>query len=521
VLLGWVAEQAERGGWRPAVRNFTENWLREGLRDRAITRDLNYGVPIPAEAGDFPDKRIYVWFEAVIGYLSATIEWAVCAGDRKRFHIFWDAKHKPRAFYFLGKDNTPFHTIIWPAMLLGYNSQPGRYGALALPFDVVANEFLQLKGAKFSKSRGNAFYVLELLQHFDCDAVRYYLCSNMPERSDSDWTWPEFVTKVNDELVATLANYANRVLAMCEKNWGGLPPEREGALSADEWGRLGKPFEAAIVTALAHVAEALEAREFRRGLRTIVGLAADGNRAVDAMAPWALLRQGEVGKDRAGSWLRLHILALRQLAIGLQPFLPALSEALWAQLGDARLDGLPSLRALAEACHLGQDRWPGVTLPALPAAGKLGHVTPLVKKLDREGVLAEYEHEATASARLTRGERAADKGSLPKGLLSIEDFAKVDLRVGHVLGVSDHPTAERLYVLAVDLGDEQRQIVAGLRGFVPRDELLGQPVIVIANLPAREIRGVKSEGMLLAAKANNIVTPLRPAKDLPPGSPVS
>lgn len=391
-LRRFVDGQADAGGWRPAVRSFTEKWLQEGLKDRPITRDLTYGVPIPPAAGAFPDKRIYVWFEAVVGYLSASIEWAARTGDANAWQPFW--RQGARSFYFLGKDNIPFHTVIWPAMLLGHDDAPGSLGPLALPFDVPANEFLQLKGAKFSKSRGNAFYVLELLTQFDADQVRYTLAATMPERSDTDWTWPEFVAKVNDELVATVANYANRVLALCNKNWAGIPPERRDLIPDDDWQRLAGPLVEATARALAEAAAALEARELRKALRAVVSPAEAGNRAVDGMAPWALLKQGEDGKARAGTWLRLHLQSLQRMAIGLQPFLPSMSEALWQQLGEARTLGLPSLRQRSETLHPGEDDWPSGDLAPLPAAGKLGTVGPLVRKLDKETVLAEFAPQA-------------------------------------------------------------------------------------------------------------------------------
>lgn len=530
-LEGWVREQAERAGWRPTVRNFTENWLKEGLKDRAITRDLTYGVTIPASVGSYPDKRIYVWFEAVVGYLSAPQEWSAQEGKPSAWHDYWLSKNSPKGYYFLGKDNIPFHTIIWPAMILGYNENRPEEEKLALPWDVPANEFLQFAGAKFSKSRGNAFYVLDLLKHFDADAARYYLTINMPERGDTDWTWPDFVAKTNDELVATLGNYANRVLAFCEKNYGGLPEASPGAVSAEEWARLGKPFEDAIHRTTREVAALLEAREFKKALRAVVALAGDGNRAVDAMAPWTLLKQGADGRAKAAEWLRLHLLAIREIAILLAPFLPNASEALWQQLGDARAGGPDSIRALAERAHPGEDAWPHERFPRLPPAGKLGVVKPLFTKLDLKAVLDEFgaaeaaapaaqpkKQETTTVTQPTPAPAGATATQAAKATVTYDDFAKLDLRVGHVKSVEPHPKADKLYVLKVDLGTEERQILAGLREFVPAGELLGAKVIVIANLAPREIRGLKSEGMLLAAEMGGVVTPLRPTKDVPAGA---
>lgn len=533
-LRTWVTEQSARAGFRSTVKSFTERWLADGLKDRAITRDLTYGVEIPSDAGDYPDKRIYVWFEAVIGYLSASIELAERKGDPDAWKDFW--RGDVRGYYFLGKDNIPFHTIIWPAMLIGYNKQPGRFGHLALAWDVPANEFLQFKGAKFSKSRGNAFYVLDLLKHFDADAIRYYLSTTMPERADTDWTWPDFVSKVNDELVATVGNYANRVLALCEKNWGSLPPESPGAVSEGDFARLGAPLEEAIARALKEAAGFLDECEFRKALRALVGLAAQGNRSLDQMAPWSLVKHGDVGKAQAATWLRLHLAVLRALAFGLQPFLPAMSEALWQQLGSARGDGPESLRALAENMHVGVDVWPKGSAP-IPAEGKLGAIAPLVKKLDLEAVLAEFAPPAEADQPAETppapakkpGKAAAPKEKADKkppaeaqaaaGPAAFEDFAKLDLRVGVVQSVDDHPDADRIYVLRVDLGEEKpRQVLAGVRKEIPREALLGRRVVIVANLAPRKIRGMVSEGMMLAAETDGKLEPVSVSDAIRPGS---
>ncbi|MEI6795645.1 MAG: methionine--tRNA ligase, partial [Methanomassiliicoccales archaeon] len=209
-LLEYVDKQTL---WRPNVQLFTHNWLESGLKDRAITRDMNWGVPVPLPGMD--GKVIYVWFEAVTGYLSAAKEWAKSTGDAEKWREYWqdpEVKH----YYFLGKDNIPFHTIIWPAMLMGY-------GGLNLPYDVPANEFLTFKGEKFSKSRGVGIDVPSILKGFDSDLVRFYLAANMPEGKDADFSWDDFDARINNELVATLGNYYHRVLSFTFKNYGMVP----------------------------------------------------------------------------------------------------------------------------------------------------------------------------------------------------------------------------------------------------------------------------------------------------------
>lgn len=496
-LERWVAQQKTRGAWRPSVVNFTEQWLKEGLRPRAITRDLTYGVTIPADVGDFPDKRIYVWFEAVIGYLSATIE-LTPEGWRR----FWDADAGAKHYYFLGKDNIPFHTIIWPAMLLGYSGHAGRLGKLQTPWDVPANEFLQFAGAKFSKSRGNAFYVLDLLQHFDPDQVRYYLTVNMPERGDTDWTWPDFVAKVNDELADTLGNYVNRVLTFTRANFDGAAPA----------GAPGGP-DQLVADRVAAAREHIEAIRLKDALREVMQLARLGNQRFNDLKPWDLVKQGKT--QEAGDAILWHLGLIKTLSVALQPFLPDLSGEIWRQLGEPG----PSPRALAETAE-GKDHWPASILAVAPGQ-TLGDVKPLVKKLDLKAVLAEFEAQQPETPKMENKPAAAPASAAPasaKPTVTIDDFAKLDLRVGHVLSCEPHPKADKLWVLQVDIGTEKRQILAGLREHVAPEELVGKKIVVIANLAPRAIRGLESQGMVLAAEADGVVAPLMPAKDIPAGA---
>ena len=532
-LSRWIAAQKGPAAWRPSVVNFTEQWLKEGLKPRAITRDLTYGVTIPQDVGDFPEKRIYVWFEAVIGYLSATIEWAKANGRDWRDYWAWDPVHGARHYYFLGKDNIPFHTIIWPGMLLGYDRAPGKLGKLQLPWDVPANEFLQFAGAKFSKSRGNAFYVLDLLEHFDADQVRYYLAANMPERGDTDWTWEDFVAKVNDELADTLGNYVNRVISLSQREFGGSPPDPGMDLDAALAGMPGVVQENARGTAsaiehhLQQAARRLEAAAVKDGLKDVLAIARLGNLRLQEQAPWKHLKEGDAGRARAAAILHWHLRVVKTLAAAAAPYLPDLSEATWTQLGETG----PSPRARSERADPGVDHWPRRLLE-VPHARPFGDIKPLVRKLDLKAVLGEFQPEkethpmqkdttqAHTSTLTHAGGLTADNQPAPnaKPPVSIDDFAKLDLRVARVLSCEPHPKADKLWVLQVDLGTEKRQILAGLREHVKAEELVGKSVIVIANLQPRQIRGLESQGMVLAAEAAGVVAPLMPAKDVPAGA---
>src|SRR5487761_76585 len=272
-LEAWLSEGKEH--WRPNTMAFVQNWLKEGLRARAITRDLDWGVPIPLPG--YENKRIYVWFDAVIGYLSASIEWAQRKGEPDDWKRWWDVgadrQEHSRGYYFIGKDNIPFHAIIWPAMLMGY-------GNLALPYDVPANEFMQMGGQKASSSRGNVIWTHDILDQYGADPLRYYLAASMPETRDTEFTHEELVRRNNDELVATYGNAAHRVLTFAQRNFDGKIPEPGALTSADE------AMLATVERGFAAVATALEAVRMRDGLNEAMSVARAANRYLDEQAPW-------------------------------------------------------------------------------------------------------------------------------------------------------------------------------------------------------------------------------------------
>ena len=309
-LLEWIRPQDH---WRPNVRNFSIGYLEGGLHGRAITRDIEWGVPVPLEGYD--GKRIYVWFEAVIGYLSASVEWAKSTGDESRWQQFWQAECK--AYYFMGKDNIPFHTVIWPAMLMGY-------GGLNLPYDVPANEYLNLEGLKLSTSRNWAVWLPDYLDTYEPDPLRYVLAANMPETSDSDFSWREYVRANNDELVATYGNLVHRVLTMAHRNFDGKVPE-PGALDTvakelvDEAGRRFR-----------EAGDSIEVCRFRAGLNAAMGLAQATNRYLDQKAPWKTVR---TSREDAASTLWVALTVINCLKTALYPFLPFSSEKLHRMLG--------------------------------------------------------------------------------------------------------------------------------------------------------------------------------------------
>ncbi len=312
-LVKWVEAQPH---WRSNVRNFTLGFLREGLKDRAITRNLDWGVPIPMEGYD--DRRIYVWFDAVIGYLSASVEWAARAGNPDAWRPFWEDP-STRSYYFIGKDNIPFHTIIWPAMLMGQ-------GAYILPYDVPANEFLNLEGRQLSTSRNWAVWVPDYLERFPPDPLRYHLIANLPETSDADFTWSEYVRRNNDELVATFGNLAHRVLTQAYRNFDGRTPDPGQLADADE------EMMAKCGVALGVVAQSIEAVRLREGLNGAMNLAREANRYLDAQAPWTLMKND---KASAGRSLYVAMAVLMALRVALHPYLPFSAQRLHELLGQS------------------------------------------------------------------------------------------------------------------------------------------------------------------------------------------
>ena len=320
-LLEWVGRQSH---WRPNVLNFTRRFLSDGLRDRAISRDLDWGVSIPLEG--YESKKIYVWFEAVIGYLSAAVEWAGLQGAPDRWQDFWKDPES-RAYYFIGKDNIPFHSIIWPAMIMAYGN------GLKLPYDVPANEFLSLENRKFSTSQNWAVWVPDYLERYDPDPLRYLLSVNMPESSDADFSWGEFVRRNNEELVATYGNLVNRVLTFAYRNFDARIP------AAGELDDADRALLDSARAAMNDAAASLEACRFKAAISRVFALAQEANRYLDAKAPWRSIRQGDAGRQAAASSLWVTIAVINCLKILLYPFMPFSSQRLHEYLGqDGRVE---------------------------------------------------------------------------------------------------------------------------------------------------------------------------------------
>ena len=453
-LLDWIKDKKY---WKSSVMKFTQNWLENGLKDRAVTRDMTWGIKVPVEG--FENKRIYVWFDAVTGYLSASKEWSQIIGQPNKWKEWWKDK-KVKHFYFLAKDNIPFHSLIWPSMIMGYND------SFNLPYDIPANEYLKLKGEQFSKSRGLAIWVPDILNKFDVDAIRYYLSINMPENKDTNWLWDDFVTKNNDELVGTYGNFIHRVVTFTANNFGEIP--KIGLLTDLDNEAIKK-----IEDAYSEVGDAIEKCNFKIGLRAVMKLAQFGNYYFDQNKPWELIKSD---KKQCGSVIHICLKIVKALAVYMAPYLPFSSQIIWYNLGYKN--------------SLDKGNW-DFALEDLKSGIVLEKPKPLFKKLLLEDFMSE-----------------------------IDPFSRLDLRVAKIIDVKDHPQADSLYLLQIDLGPlGKRIIVAGMKPYYSIDEIKGKSIVVVVNLKPAKIRGIESKGMLLAAGDNNIVSLLNPG-EANPGSEV-
>ena len=362
-LKAWVKKQTH---WRPNVLNFTLGFLEGGLKDRAITRDIDWGVTVPQPG--FEGKRIYVWFEAVIGYFSASKEWAKSQGDADAWQPFWSGDSK--SYYFIGKDNIPFHTLIWPAMLMGY-------GGLNLPYDVPANEFLTIEGKRLSTSRNWAVWLPDYLERYDPDPLRYLLSINMPETGDTDFSWREFLRRNNDELVATYGNLAHRVLTFAYRNFEGAVPA-PAELDSQSQGLIAKA-----QAALGDVDKLIYQCHFKEGIKAAMSLAQEANRYLDDKAPWKMLKQD---RQAAATAVYVALSVLAALKTIFYPFLPFRSERLHKYLGFD--DTIQTT---------------GWQVQSLAAGQKLLEPEPLFRKLDDSIVAEETD-------RLLSGRSSSESG---------------------------------------------------------------------------------------------------------------
>ncbi|AGI47658.1 methionyl-tRNA synthetase [Thermoplasmatales archaeon BRNA1] len=491
-LLDFLADKTY---WRANVRAYTQNFLKGGLKDRAITRDMSWGVPIPVEGDEWKEKVIYVWFDAVIGYLSDSIEYCRSIGKPDMWKDFWldrDCKH----YYFIGKDNIPFHSIIWPAILMGQEE------GFNLPYDIPANEYLMFNGGKLSKSRKGAVTDAEsliprdmphVLEKFDPEEIRYYLSIIMPDTHDAEFSWSDMEQKVNSELVAALGNFYHRTLSFTFKNFGSIPANPSPDRKVTD----------AINSAMEDAKANLQVCNFKKALQDVMGLAHFANEYFNSCMPWKLIKED---REKCGAALYENLRLVKALAVLAWPYLPRSSEKIWEYMG---------LPGTIEGCGYG-----GI-LEALPAGTAMKEPLPVYGKIDIRVTFPDIFQQAEAEAKKKIEEPKKEE---PRFEGPFADFRMLDLRVGQVIRVEDHPNADKLFKLTVDIGeDKPRTICAGLKAFYSADEMLNRKAIVVSNLAPRPLRGIESCGMLLAADdeelGGNSVLLLKPSDpDIPVGT---
>ncbi len=470
--------------WKPNVRRLALEWIRDGLRDRAITRDLEWGVPVPLSEAQ--GKVLYVWFDAPIGYISSTIEWAENQGNPELWKEYW-LDPGTKLVHFIGKDNIVFHALIWPAMLMAH-------GDYILPSEIPANEFLNLMGEKFSTSRNYAVWVHDLTQRFPVDVIRFGIARILPEKKDADFDPRTFQTMVNTELVNNYGNFVNRTLSFVERFLGGQAP----VLTGDVDPRVRE----AVETAHREITEYLETFEFRKALMRILALSDEANAYFDRGEPWRTRKTDLAATRRT---LAHCLWFVKALSIYMAPFTPVSSEVVWRHLG------------------LDTPHWQKALDPSLPEGLKIQGVRPPFRKIEdqeTEALIQEIRSRAQQARTPAPSTEPHKEQAMEK--IRFEDFKKLDIRIGTIRAAEPVPGADRLLKLQVDLGEgDLRTLVAGIKEVYRPEDLVGTQIVVLANLEPRKIRGILSQGMLLAAVEDGKPVLLRPDRPVKEGTSVS
>jgi methionyl-tRNA synthetase len=481
-LRKWILEGHKE--WKSNVYGQCKSWLDGGLQPRAVSRDLDWGIPVPVEGAE--GKVLYVWFDAPIGYISATRELLP-----EGWETYWKDP-ETRLVHFIGKDNIVFHCIMFPAMLRAH-------GGYILPDNVPANEFLNLEGDKISTSRGWAVWLHEYLEDFPGkqDVLRYVLCANAPETKDNDFTWRDFQARANNELVAVLGNFVNRALVLTGKYYGGRVPEL-GVLT---------DYDSETLAELPRLRSAieghLEAFRFRDALREAMNVARLGNKYLADCEPWKVVKSDPA---RVETVMNVALQITANVAIAIAPFLPFTAEKMVRMLGMET----PKWDALGRA-------------DLLPA----GHVVTdapelLFEKIEDAAIEAQIAKlEATKAARAASEEPASELEPL-KEHISFDEFQKLDLRIGTILEAAPVPKTKKLLKFKIDLGTDVREIVSGIAEHFTPEELIGRQVTIVANLAPREIKGVTSHGMILMTeRADGKYSLVAPTDKVPNGKTVN
>lgn len=469
-LEKWVDEhqqgqvKAGEEAWKSSVYGQCKSWLNQGLQPRAVTRDLEWGVPVPLE--EAKGKVLYVWFDAPIGYISATKDYFQRKGDdNNAWEKYWKSDDS-KLVHFIGKDNIVFHCIVFPVMLEAH-------GEFILPTNVPANEFLNLEGEKISTSRNWAVWVHEYLEDFKGkeDVLRYVLCATAPESKDNDFTWKDFQARNNNELVAILGNFVNRTLVLTQKYYEGVVPERS----------VTEALDMQVLQELAafpeKIAQNIEAYKFREAQFELMNLARLGNKYLADTEPWKLIKENP---ERVKSILNIALQIASSLAIVMEPFLPNTSCKLCEMLG---------LQGQALWSNAGQEN-------LLKAGSSLGQVGLLFAQLEDEAIQSQLNKlEASKLANQVSKGPAESKTET-----DFDSFSAMDIRVGTIVAAEKVAKTQKLLKLTIDTGLDQRTVVSGIAEYYEPENIIGQKVSILINLAPRKIKGIESQGMILMAE---------------------
>jgi len=483
-LREWILV-GHKNDWKPNVYGQVKSWVDGGLEPRAVTRDLDWGIDVPVEGAE--GKKLYVWFDAPIGYISSTKEWA--AREGKDWEPYWKDEDT-KLVHFIGKDNIVFHCIIFPAMLKAE-------GSYILPDNVPANEFLNLEGNKLSTSKNWAVWLHEYLEEFPekQDVLRYALTSNAPETKDNDFTWKDFQARNNNELVAIFGNFINRVVVLTNKYYDGYIP------TPNELSEVDENTLAELKAYPAVISSSVERYRFREALGELMNVARLGNKYLADEEPWKVMKDNP---ERVKTQMYVALQIAAALSVLAEPFLPFTAAKL---SGILKNEGKLKWNDVAENSEL------------IPEGHQIGEAELLFAKIEDEEIQKQIDKlEATKTANLAESKQPEPQ----KDLIQFEDFAKMDIRVGTILEAEKMPKANKLLVLKVDTGIDVRTIVSGIAESFSPEEIIGKRVSVLANLAPRALRGVESQGMILmTTNAEGKLVFINPDADAPNGETVN
>jgi methionyl-tRNA synthetase len=482
LLEKWIGKHPE---WKTNVLGQIRSWFSEGLKDRAVTRDLTWGVPVPEDVAknqnvDATGKVLYVWFDAPIGYISATKEWAVEQGEPDRWKKYWQ-QDDTTLIHFIGKDNIVFHCLIFPAMLMAH-------GEFVLPENIPANEFLNLEGDKLSTSRDYAVWLDDYLKKFDPDPLRYCLASILPETRDADFSWKDFQARFNNELADILGNFINRSLTFIHKNFDGKAPEK-GKLDDSDI-----ELKNVLSEAPHKVGQYFSNFQIRQAVREAMDIARFANKYFNDKMPWKTIKSDP---EQCATTLSICLETIKTLSVIMEPVIPFTAEKI------KKLIKVPENRE--------SNKWDKSGIFSIPPGHQINKPEILFEKIEDDIIEKEIE-------KLKGTSKQENEVQTDKNQITFDDFSKIDLRVAEVLKAERIPKTDKLMKLQIKIGKDTRQIVAGIAEHYEINQIVGKRIVVVANLESTKIRNEISNGMLLAAKGNGQLTLLTTIDDIESGA---